>query len=169
MKQLLTFLLLGLLLSPANAQRNGEPSSGPGREFWLATVPGGEYLVALDQISSVSQASYLLDGGLVVTEVTVDTSGNSLARFYFIEPVSPEALDAVAKSLQQARDLIDKAAKTAGFDQQNMVQKKYPVTTHAKTVEFRLLSREALTGLYASIKRSYTSGRGGRYTVSQED
>ena len=34
---------------------------------------------------------------------------------------------------------------------------------------FRLLSREALTGLYASIKRSYTSGRGGRYTVSQED
>ena len=41
-------------------------------------------MVALDRIASVSRHKYVLDGALIIDEVTVDTVGQASARFYFI-------------------------------------------------------------------------------------
>ena len=55
---------------------------------WECSLPGGEYSVNLGAITSVSKHSYVLDGTLLVTEATVDTTGTALARFYYIEPIT---------------------------------------------------------------------------------
>ena len=43
--------------------------------FWQGSLPGGSYAVALSRITSISKHEYLLDGNLIVTEVTIDTIG----------------------------------------------------------------------------------------------
>ena len=89
-------MLAGLLVCtlPVTAQdppaadtteKAGE-SAGPNR-FWQATLGGGHFMVALDRIASVSRQKYVLDGAVIVDEVTVDTVGQALARFYYITPI----------------------------------------------------------------------------------
>jgi hypothetical protein len=139
-------------------------SAGPAR-FWQATLSGGQYMVALDQITSVSRHKYLLDGALVVDEVTVDTTGQALARFYFISPVT-DALpgNTVANLASRATELLEKAAEHTGAEVQNMVVKKYPETTHARTIEYRILSEPELTSLYNSAQSAWESGKGRKFT-----
>ena len=140
-------------------------SAGPGR-FWQATLGGGHYMVALDKIASLSRHKYVLDGALIVDEVTVDSMGQALARFYFITPITDAAPgNAVADIAKRGRELVEKAAERAGTDVQNMVMKKYPETTHARSIEYRILSAENLTALYASVCSAWQSGRGRQFTA----
>ena len=148
-----------------------KPSDSAGaNRFWQATLSGGHYMVALDRISSVSRHKYVLDGTLIVDEVTVDALGQSLARFYFITPISDAvkgngAVGVVSSAVDRGREMIDKAAATAGTAVHEMVVKKFPETTHAHTVEFRLLSEAELTGLYDSVRGAWESGRGRKFAV----
>ncbi len=147
------------------AQADTEDVSGPDR-FWQATVGGGHYMVALDRISSISRHRYLLDGALVVNEVTIDSTGQALARFYFIEPLSKVAPgNAVAQLAERGNELLKEAGQRAGTNVQNMVVKKYPDTTHARTVEYRVMSDEQLTALYGSLQTAWESGRGRKFTA----
>ncbi len=140
-------------------------SPGPGR-FWQATVNGGHFMVALDRIASVSRHKYVLDGALVVDEVTVDTVGQALARFYFITPITDSAPGAsVAGIANRGRELLEKAAEHAGLDVQNMVMKKYPETSHAKSIEYRMLSAADLTALYGSVRSAWETGRGRQFAT----
>jgi hypothetical protein len=152
---------------------NGEPiieNNGPtdeeGRKgYWEANLSGGNYVVALGRISSVSRHKYVLDGALIVDEVTVDTSGQALARFYFITPIAASGQGAAAaQAAERAMELVDGAARRAGTDVQDMVVKKYPLTTHAKTIEYRLLSQAQLNVLFQSVKTAWQTGRGRVYT-----
>ena len=148
-----------------------KPSDSAGaNRFWQATLGGGHYMVALDRISSVSRHKYVLDGALIVDEVTVDALGQSLARFYFITPISDAvkgngAAGVVSSAVDRGREMIDKAADKAGAAVHEMVVKKFPETTHANTVEFRLLSEAELTGLYDSVRAAWESGRGRKFAV----
>jgi hypothetical protein len=148
-----------------NKPKAGE-SSGPTR-FWQASLAGGSFMVALDKISSVSRAKYLLDGAVIVDEVTVDTVGQALARFYFITPVTDALPGTTASELsKRGRELVDKAAERAGNSElPSMVIKKYPDTTHAKSVEFRLNSEADLAALYSSVKSCWESGRGRQFNA----
>lgn len=140
-------------------------SAGPAR-FWQATLGGGHYMVALDRIASVSRHKYVLDGAVVVDEVTVDTVGQALARFYFITPITDEAPgNSITGIAKRGRELVDKAAERVGTEAQNMVMKKYPETSHAKSIEYRILSEPELTALYASVRSSWESGRGRKFTA----
>ena len=56
--------------------------------FWECVTPTGKFVVRLDQIASVSQHEYLIDGGARVYEVTIATTGPQIARYYFIEPIT---------------------------------------------------------------------------------
>ncbi len=180
-KKSLLLALVGLLAfsAPLSAQDENEPtpsetttdpkktgdSPGPAR-FWQASVPGGNYQVALDRITAVSRHKYLLDGAVIVDEVTVDTVGKSLVRFYFLSPVTDAAPgNATAALADRGRELIDKAAQRTGFEVQNMVVKKYPDTTHAGMVEFRLMKESDLTALYGSVKTAWETGRGRQFTA----
>lgn len=163
------------------APRNPTPAAAPAAEenkndvpqpnrFWQASVGGGHYMVALDRISAISRHKYLLDGSVIVDEVTVDALGQALARFYFLTPVSSAvtgnaAGNAASRVVERARDIVDKTAKDAGTDIQNMVIKKFPETTHAHTIEYRVLSAEELTGLYNSVRTAWETGRGRKFTT----
>lgn len=133
--------------------------------FWQATLKGGNFMVALDKITSVSRHKYLLDGAVIVDEVTVDTAGQALARFYFMRPVTDAAPGNTVSGLtNRGRELIDKATERVGADLP-MVVKKYPETTHAKSIEYLISSEADLTALYASVKNSWESGRGRQFTA----
>jgi hypothetical protein len=177
------FISLFAISVPAFSQNNGsiDPSLNPNQNentnnqeqtdevgkpgYWEAKLGGGEYVVALNRISSVSRHTYVLDGALIVDEVTIDTTGQALARFYFISPITsgvPGA--AVSQVAENAMGLVDSAARTAGSDLQNMVVKKYPLTTHAKTIEYRLLSEAQLNVLFQSAKTAWQTGKGRIFT-----
>lgn len=138
--------------------------------FWQATVGEGHYMVALDRISSVSRHQYVLNGTALVDEVTVDTVGQSLARFYFISPITgaaagSSAANAAARLTERGRELVDRAAQIAGTDIQNRVMKNYPDTTHARSIEYRIQSAQELAALYQSVRTAWESGKGRKFTI----
>ncbi len=140
--------------------------------FWQATLPGGHYMVALDRISSVSRHRYVLDGAVIVDEVTVDSLGQALARFYFISPITDAASgsstgNTASKMAERGMELLGKAANTAGTEIHEMVVKKFPETTHARTIEYRLLSAEELTSLHESVRNAWESGRGRKFSLKE--
>ncbi len=170
--------MAGLLLAPLPllAQNNAETDDGSETEktgdspgptrFWQASVEGGNFMVALDRIVSVSRHQYLLDGAVIVDEVTIDTTGQALARFYFISPVTDAGPDnALSKAADRGRELVDKAASRAGTGVQDMVVKKYPDTTHAKSLEYRMASEKQLSALLGSVRSSWETGRGRKFTA----
>lgn len=158
--------------TPAPAPPNNSKTDDTQQQnrFWQASVGGGHYMVALDRISAISRHKYVLDGAVIVDEVTVDALGQALARFYFISPISDSTTgsgvgNAAARIVDRGREIIDKAAQTAGTDVQNMVIKKFPETTHARTIEYRVMSAEELTGLYSSVRTAWETGRGRKFTI----
>jgi len=153
--------------APPQTTRN---QSGSVRGIWQATLAGGEYAVSTDKITSVSRHSYLLDGALIVDEVTVDTIGQALARFYFITPVGAQgtAGGTAGAAMERGKGMLDSVGQRAGADLENMVIKKYPVTTHAKTIEYRLSTQQELTNLFESAKQAWQSGQGGTFSAQMK-
>jgi hypothetical protein len=154
--------------NPASPQKTEDTQQS--NRFWQASLPGGHYMVALDRISSVSRHQYVLDGAVIVDEVTVDALGQALARFYFIQPITDAAKGnstgaAASRIVDRGTELIDKAGRTAGMDIHQMVIKKFPETTHAKTIEYRLLSAEELGALHNSVRSAWENGRGRKFAV----
>jgi len=163
-------LILFSSSSPLLAQdktNNDDTSESVGhRRFWEVSVAGGDYMVALDRISSISKHTYVIDGALRVTEVVIDTNGNSLARFYYIIPVSEDSGSTVGAGLtSRAQELLDKAGERTGVNANTVVTKQYPTTTHAKTVEFRISDEGNLNKLYGNVRKAWTKGKGNKFTI----
>lgn len=136
------------------------------RSRWQCSLPGGEYAVKLGNIISVSKHSYVLDGTLLVTEVTVDTSGTALARFYYIEPITKDTnFNALARIQKRAKELQGRAQKRSGTKADEMAQKSYPTTTHARTIEFRIMNEVELNALYGSLFRAWDTGKGRTFRI----
>jgi hypothetical protein len=153
------------LLAQDKKNNDTSESVGPTR-FWQVSVAGGDYMVALDRISSISKHTYVIDGGLRVTEVVIDTNGNSLVRFYYIIPVSEDSGSTVGAGLtSRAQELLNKAGERTGVNGNTVVAKQYPTTTHAKTVEFRISDEGNLNKLYANIRKAWIKGRGNKFTI----
>lgn len=134
------------------------------RGFWEASMPGGNYVVALSRITSVSRHRYVLDAAVIVDEVTVDTDGQSLARFYFISPATTAGPDSnTAKIAERVLETANNAASQKGSTVQDMVQKKYPLTTHSKAIEYRVMTEAQLGALYQSVKTAWQTGEGRVY------
>ncbi|MGJ8695868.1 MAG: hypothetical protein ACSHYF_06080 [Verrucomicrobiaceae bacterium] len=133
---------------------------------WEANLPGGRYAVNLGNIVAISEHSYVLDGTVIVSEVTIDTTGTSLVRFYYIEPVTEDTKLDVLKRIQgRGTELRNRARERTGISIDEMAQKHYPDTTHAKTIEFRLLSRGELRALYGSVYTAWDTGKGRTFNV----
>jgi len=165
MRAVLPALLLCLLLvlqCPAYAQ-----SQRP--VVFKVEVPDGGYQVDLRQVTSVSVHRYLVDGAMQVDELTVDTLGNTVARFYVTGPnEGVQAPRGVGQSLiDQAENKLQDVKKRAGLLEwmDRAVIKSYPTTTHAHTVEFRFQSREQLMELYQAISESWDKTQAGTFTV----
>ena len=152
-----------------NADPAKEASDERGRkDIWEANLRGGNYVVKLSGINSVSRHEYVLDGALVVDEVTIDTAGQALAGFYFFEPVSMEVAGSTTGELnRRAMELIEKGAEKTGTKVHEMVSKVYPATTHAKSIEYRIFTKSELDRLWQSGRVSGIEGRGRVFTGSK--
>jgi len=142
-----------------------EEGEGPKR-FWQATLPGGNYMVAIDHISSISIHEYVLDAQLLVNEVVVDTNGRALARFYHVAPVAESAGTATTtRVLERGRQLVDQAGQRAGTDIHNLAQKNYPTTSHSGMIEYRILNLSDLKALYKNLQSAWETGKGKTITI----
>lgn len=167
MKFLLTPLLAGLLLSGSLfAQTNG---GGTGttqdngiKGFWECETSGGRFVARLDQITSVSEHTYLIDGGVRVYECTIGTDGGLIARYYFLEPITENsALTTGKASLERLKSITNKVtAKTGHGDVDTIVTKHYPDTTHAKTSEYRLKYKDTIKRIYDHAHRVWAEEKG---------
>ncbi len=165
MKNLL-LLLLGFSLTGAMAQEaSPSPSQRGGRDTWDATFPSGKYYVRIGAITAVSMHEYIVDAAARVTEVNVDTMGSTLARFYFIEPNTPQTPNGIGQSaVELLKDRAQEAiARGGGDDVWSKVVKNYPATTHARTVEYRLASKESLKKLFDSVQDSFVNKKPGSF------
>lgn len=135
------------------------------RRFWQASLPGGNYMVALDRISSASIHSYVVKGA-IVHEVNIVAQGAGLVRFYSIEAVGEDSEANIAKNLlARAKDLADEAGRRSGNDASAIVTKEYPITTHAKTIEYRLFDKSDLNKLYNSLTRAWKENKGRKFSI----
>ena len=121
--------------------------------MWRCNLPGGSYSVALRSIVSVSTHEYVVDGGVRVTEVNIDTTGNALARFYYLEQNTPAApLGIGAATIEKTQQLLQEGAERTGQDAWKKVVKSYPTSTHAHTIDYRVTDRATLTKLFESTE-----------------
>jgi hypothetical protein len=181
MRILLTLLALGMT---ALAQtRSGSGTTTPGatptptptptptaaatRNLWRCTLPGGSYQVLVSAILSVSSHEYVVDGSARVTEVNIDTNGSLAVRFYFIEPAVTAGPGGIgAATIGKVQGILTEAAERSGSDSWKKVVKSYPITTHARTVEFRVGSKDSLTRILTSASNSQATGKPDSVTIS---
>lgn len=179
MSQLHTHRILALALAiaftpaVAQAQQNEEPPRPPSK-IWGVSTPTGSFHVRLDRITSVSKAEYLIEGSIMVTEVTVDTMGQTTARFYYGEPYIPKSkLGITENAANRARDIANTTRQRVSetdFEVDRLVVKNYgpPNTTHAKTIEFKVASLNELDQIYKNVFDAWTTGRGRNLQVKDE-
>jgi hypothetical protein len=144
-----------------------QPAVNAAKPIWRCNLPGGTYQVLASAILSVSSHEYVVDGAARVTEVNVDTPGQLAVRFYFIEPAvtsGPGGLGAA--TLGKVQSLLTEAADRSGTDAWKKVVKSYPVTTHARTVEYRVGGKDSLTKIFASASKVMTTGKPDEVTIS---
>ena len=131
-----------------NCRRNNAAASVTGallyhNGYFMQLIEG-----PLGAITSISKHSYVLDGTLLVTEATVDTTGTALARFYYIEPITKDTtFNALARIQKRAEELRNRGQSRTGTKADEMAQKSYPTTTHARTIEFRIMNEVELNAL----------------------
>ena len=141
---------------------NSTPSKGSSDEvpegwrgFLSIAHKDGRWLMPYSRIVSVSRAQFIVDGGGKVDEVTVDTTGGVIARFYYLESLTENnPLNAVQILNNRGQKLTELVEKRTGEDARQ-VAKHYPDTTHAKTVEFNLSKKEQLDTIFNHITRKW--------------
>jgi hypothetical protein len=159
------YLLFISLLSATGlfAQSGTTNSTTPGttnpprgwRGFLSITYKEGRFVMPYSRIVSVSRAQFLLDGGGKVDEVTIDTTGGVVARFYYLESIADNnPLNAVQILNNRAQKLSEMAEKRTGEDARQVI-KHYPDTTHAKEIEFNLIQKAQLDTLFNFITKKW--------------
>ena len=171
MKPLL--LVLALLSLTLFAQTPTEPPTTNATAakilLFRAKLPGGTYEVAVGAIVAVTSHEYLVDGVARVTEVNIDTTGSLLARFYFLEPAAPNAPGGIgAATIDKAQELLKQAAEKTGQDAWKKVVKNYPTTTHARTVEYRMVEKADLNKLYEAAEEAFRLQKNKSVTIGGE-
>lgn len=157
------FLFFLLFATTLTAQTSTPAPTAPApsgtntaKPLFRCTLPGGTYEVALAAIVAVTSHEYLVDGVARVTEVNIDTTGTLLARFYYLEPNTPNTPSGIgAATIDQAQKILTDVSDKTGQDAWKKVLKNYPTTTHARTVEYRLQSREQLNQVYEQAEQAF--------------
>ncbi len=171
MKTLISALSVGLFLLAAHPVIGQTPTPPPttptdtdtNPRFWQASfLNGGHYLVKLERIATASKHQYISDGVAKVTEVTIGTDSEVVARFYFLEPVGKDTPIAAGQVLiSRAQDVAQQVgSRVSPSAAQLQVVKNYPASTHAHTVEFVVQNAAALDSLYSSLMGAINTGRG---------
>ena len=169
----LAFLLLATLAAPAQMIRRGN--------IWKCTLPGGVYEVAIGAITAVSESQYVVDGGIHITELTIDTTGNTQCRIYCMQTLAQAqaqgvsqaqggaAQAAVDSATQRAQDAVDRVSSAMGGGSalsdtiNTTVVKNYPTSTHAHTVEYRVATPSQLDDIFKSVEAAWVNNVNSAY------
>jgi hypothetical protein len=137
------------------------------KRFWQCNIKGNEIMIAVDRIAAISKTQYVLDGGLIVDEVVIEsTGGQALNRIYCVRPVTDTMGTNTAKKIvDRVREVATDRSGRLGSNLHEMVEKNYPLTTHARTVELRVMEPQDLDVLYASVKNTWITGKGRVFTI----
>ena len=138
------------------------------RPIWRVNLPGGTYEIIVPAIIGVSSHEYVIDGAARVTEVNVDTSGQFAVRFYALEPAVTAGPGGIgAATIGKVQNIMTEAAERSGTDAWKKVVKSYPTTTHQRTVEYRVGSKDALNKIFSSASKALRTGRGDELSVTE--
>jgi hypothetical protein len=171
----LALLLLATLSIPASAQmmRRGN--------IWKCTLPGGNYEVAIGTITSISTSQYVVDGAIHITELSIDTSGNTQCRIYCMQTLAQAqaqgtsqaqggaAQAAVDAATQRTQDAVDRVSSVMGGGSalsdtiNSTVVKNYPASTHAHTVEYRVATPAQLDDIFKSVEAAWVNNANSTY------
>jgi hypothetical protein len=164
-----------------NASNSGRITDTETKDgWWDCSLPGGNYCISIGKINSVSMHEYVVKSPAQsptavpqparVWEVNIGTDSALVSRFYYIEAASDGgSLNTVKTGLDRLNDVANQAAERTGTVKYwQQVQKDYPLSTHAHTVEFRLETKDDLLRLFGSVKRSWLLGRGARFSVAAQ-
>ncbi len=145
-----------------NLQGQDQPDIVGLQGYWEVLVNGGRFVTRVNEITSVSQHEYLIDGAVKVYECTVDTRGNVVARFYYIEPVTDNSsVTSGSATINRLKDIANKVTTKTGMgDLDAIVTKHYPDTTHAKTTEYRLTNKATVGQIYDHLYRVWAKEKG---------
>lgn len=124
-------------------------------------------MVKINTITSLTRQRYLLNGTMSVWELVIDTTGNNSIRIYYID--SPGSKIGNTGDLSSKMPGLSYAKEAMGLNGAECVTKTYPESTHSHTVEFRVLSLEALKRIQKSVMRSMATGRGDTLMLPAED
>ena len=168
-------LLLALALLPlplfAQAPAAAPPTTtatASAITLFRAKLPGGTYEVAVRSIVAVTSHEYLVDGIARVTEVNIDTGGSLLARFYYLEPTTPNSpLGLGQATIDKAQELLKQAAEKTGQDAWKKVVKNYPTTTHARTGEYRVVEKDQLNKIYEAAEEAFRLQKNKSVTIGE--
>ena len=166
-------LALALLPLPLFAQTPATPpptnAGASAITLFRAKLPGGTYEAAVRAIVAVTSHEYVVDGIARVTEVNIDTSGSLLARFYYLEPVQPNSPLGIGQAtLDKAQELLKQAADKTGQDAWKKVVKNYPATTHARTVEYRVVEKADLNKIYEAAEEAFRLQKNRSITIGEQ-
>lgn len=141
-------------------------------QFWIAQLPGGQFIIPLSKLVSVARQQYIVDGSMLVYELSIDTLGPSQTRIYFIEPItSNSAINAPKVITDRAKELVGSgSSRVSGgnIDINTIVSKNYPATTHSKTIEYRVSSLQELDAVQNSLVTAWQRGRGRSYSTEKK-
>jgi hypothetical protein len=138
--------------------------------FWRLSLPAGKVTLDLTKVTTVAQHEYISDELFRVTELNIATTSDLLIRFYYLEKYIPlkgasgQVIKGAADHIQQKAET---AADTAGIEPVwRQVHKNYPATTHARTVEYRLQSKDHLTKIRKHVEAAWIAQKSGIYEIS---
>jgi len=162
------FCLLAALLVAVESLAQDLPTAATDNDslaragVYCFITPGGTYFVKMGTIDSVSMHEYIVDGAANVTELTIATTSNEVARFYYLEMITPQSPVGVGQSLiDKAHEKVEEGLQRTGQAAVlHKVVKNYPTTTHAHTIEYRVEKKEQLNTLYNAFLNRWLRGTG---------
>jgi hypothetical protein len=129
---------------------------------WECYTPAGVYMVNTVQIVSISTHEYILNAAARVTELTIGTTSEVVARFYYIEPLVATDTGPAARAgaiLERVQGKAEAVADRLGQEHiWKKVNKDYPATTHARTVEYRVDTKEHIEMIFRSAVTAWRTG-----------
>lgn len=124
--------------------------------FWQASL--GENMqvcVSLNSVTSVAMHPYMLNGTTMVTEVTIDTTGNNSIRFYYVHADEKLGITTSPQNvLGTGKREINRAITNQEAGSQ-IPSVKFPEGVYAHTIEYQINSLEDLTKLHKSILNAW--------------
>lgn len=138
------------------------------RTFGIEFPDGTSYYGMANAICGISKQQYVVGGVMMITEVSIDMAGASTQiRIYHAKPIDSEALKKLRDKLPQelkpytetpkiVQEQLDRADAAMGKAGTPMVSKDYPMTTHAKTIEFVVDSLDEILLFYDRFSSDFT-------------